>query len=78
MKNMDGAPVLSTIIWKLSIHYTSFHSSMNQELFEKHHCNQSSHTMQNTGDFRYANEAIHQIDTIRCQQRWNEHKERHW
>ena len=37
-------------IWEWSIHYGSFsamftplHSSMNQELFEKHICNQSSH-----------------------------------
>ena len=63
---------------KCSIHYTSLsamfnplHSSTNQELFEKHLCNQSSH-YEKYGRFLFQREAIMcycQIDTFRCQQR---------
>jgi len=49
MKNMM-VPCTPVIVWNWSINYpslsavfNSLHSSMNQELFEKHLCNKSSH-----------------------------------
>ena len=64
------------IVWKWSIHYTSFsamfyqlQSSTNQELFEKYLCYQSSRYGK-YGQFLLREEAVtynHQID---CQQRW--------
>ena len=51
MKNMDGATCPSYVYQKWSIHYAilsaafkpPLHNSINQELFEKHLCSQSSH-----------------------------------
>jgi len=87
-KESNGAvPLLriSIIVWKQSIHYATLsamfnllHSSTNQELFEKHLCNQSNH-YENNDSFCYAKLGgshymlYHQIDTFCCQQRWREH-----
>ena len=72
---------------KWSIHYAllsamfnPLHSSTNQELIEKHLCNQNSH-YEKYGRFLLWREVItcyHQIDTFRCQQRWLGHKGGHW
>ena len=47
---VSRASVISTIVWKCCIDYASLtamfnllHSSKNQEMFEKHLCNQSSY-----------------------------------
>ena len=62
------------IVWNWSIHYPavfdSLHSSMNQELYEKHLCNKSSHHVWKIQTIsRYAKEAIkcnHQINAFHC------------
>ena len=38
--------------------FNPLHSSMNQELFEKHFCNQNSHN-ENTDDFRFEGKPSH-------------------
>ena len=56
------------------------HSISNQELFEKHLCNQNSH-YEKYGQFLLQREAItcyHQINTFCCQQRLMGHKGGDW
>ena len=72
---------------KGSIHYLSLSAmfnplcnSTNQELFEKHFCNQNTYH-DKYGRFPLWREAItwyRQIDTFRCQQRWIGHKGGYW
>ena len=55
----------------IMLFFNLLHSSKNQELFEKHLCNQSSHYV-NMDNIRYTKEAItcnHQINTCHYQQR---------
>jgi len=78
MKNMDGATHLTYHLkLKYPLRLCSTHFS-NQELFEKHLCNQGRATMNN---FCYAKVAItrnHQINTFLCQKRWMGHKGGLW
>jgi len=81
-------PHVPVIVWNWSIHSPSLsaifdllHSSANQELFEKHLCNKSSHYEKVQMISHYAKEAImcnHQINAFHCQLRWMEHKGGHW
>jgi len=87
MKN-TMVPCILIIVWNWSIHCSSLsaifnllHYSTNQELFEKHLCNQGSHYEKYRDDFRYTKKAImcnYQINTFHYQQRWMEHKGGHW
>jgi len=88
MKNtmVPHAPV---IIWNWSIHcpflsamFDSLHSSTNQELFEKHLSNKSSHH-EKYRRFLFmqrkpSRATIKLTSVIHCQQRWMEHKGEHW
>ena len=63
------------IIWNWSIHFPSLsamfnllHSSTNQEVFEKHLCNQGSH-YEKYGRFLLCKGSHHQFNTFHCQQR---------
>ena len=86
-RNGNARPSYQLSSEKWSIHYASLlavfnslHNVMNQELFEKHLCNQSSH-YKKYGRFPLWREAITcycQIDTFCCQQRWMGHKGGHW
>jgi len=53
------------------------YSTMNQQLFEKNLCNQSSH-YENREWFPLQMEAIHKINTFSSEQRWMGHKGGHW
>jgi len=87
MKN-TMLPRTRVIVWNWSIHFPSLsavfdslHSSMNQELFEKHLCNKSNHD-EKYGRFlvtqRKPSHATTELTLFTVQQRWMEHKGGHW
>ena len=83
VKNMI-VPRTSIIVWNWSIHCPSL--STHHTAVQIKNCLESTSVikvaaMKNTDNFRYAKEAItcnHQINAFYCQQRWMEHKGRHW
>ena len=63
----------------LSAMFNTLHSITNQELFENHLCDQSSHN-EKYGHFLLWMETImhyRQINNFHCQQRWMGHKRGH-